>query len=151
MLWYVGRYLEDVLLRKRIPLLIFVGLFVLQACGGRTANPVVQYQPGDENRTCSGLQAEIAYNESEIVKLLPKESATGKNVALAVTGAFLIVPLFFMDFKDAEGIEIQAYRRRNMWLREVAASKNCSLPPPRVQFETEEGADPADPEPKLTP
>ncbi len=138
-------------MRKRIPLLIFVGLFMLQACGGRSPNPIVQYRPGDEERSCSGLKAEIAHNETEIIKLLPKESAVGKNVVLGVTGFFFLVPLFFMDFKDAEAIEIQAYRRRNLWLGEVAGSKKCSLPPPQVQFETEEGTDPPASEPKLTP
>lgn len=115
---------------------------LLAACGGSSPNPVVQYQPGDEGRTCEGLRHEIAANEAEIIRRLPGEDATGKNVALGIAGAFFLVPLFFMDFKDAERIEIDSYRRRNLWLREVAASKDCSLPEPKVKFEEETAATP---------
>jgi hypothetical protein len=118
------------MLRKPSTIFAVTVLAVLSACGGRTANPVAQYQPGDENRSCEGLKVEVSNNEQEIAKLLPYEDATGKNVALGVTGAFFIVPLFFMDFKDAEGTEIQALKRRNNWLREVAARNQCDLPPP---------------------
>lgn len=83
---------------------------------------------------------EVSHNETEILKLLPDEDATGKNVALGVTGAFLIVPLFFMDFKEAEATEIKAYRERNLWLRELASSKNCTLPVARVKFEEKKTA-----------
>ena len=113
---------------------VFLALFVV-ACGGKSANPVVSYQPGDEKRSCEGLKSEIALNEAEIAKLVPYDDATGKNVALGVTGFFLIIPWFFMDFKEGEAIEIQALRRRNQWLREVASDKDCSLPPPTVVFE----------------
>ena len=115
----------------------------LAGCGGRSANPVASYQPGDEQRSCTGLQSEIANNEQEIIKLLPYEDATGKNVALGVTGFFLIVPLFFMDFKDAEELEIRAYRQRNQRLREIAYNNGCSLPASKLKFQDEspEGED----------
>ena len=112
-----------------------LSLLVLVSCGGRNPNPVLRYQPGDENRTCEGLKAEIAHNEAEIIRLLPYEDATGKNVALGVGGVLFIVPFFFMDFKDAEELEIKAYRDRNLWLGEVASGKDCVLPPSRIQFE----------------
>jgi len=99
---------------------------------------VSQYQPGDEERAWEGLGEEIVANEGEIVRRLPGEDATGKSVALGVAGAFLLVPLFFMDFKDAERIEIESYRRRNQWLREVAAKKDCNVPEPKVKFQKEE-------------
>ena len=118
-------------------------VFTLVGCGGRNPNPVVRYQPGDEKRSCEGLKAEIAHNEAEIIKLLPYEDATGKNVALGVTGFFLVVPLFFMDFKDAEEMEIKAYRDRNLWLREVAANEDCNVPPSNIQFQ-DEPPEPAD-------
>lgn len=121
---------------------LVVSSMLLAGCGGSSPNPVVQYQPGDEGRTCEGLRHEIAANEAEIVRRLPGEDATGKNVALGVAGAFLLVPLFFMDFKDAERIEIDAYRRRNLWLREVAAKKECSIPEPKVKFQDEAPATP---------
>ena len=110
---------------------------MLVGCGGRSANPIASYQPGDEQRSCTGLQAEIASNEQEIIKLLPYEDATGKDVALGVTGFFLIVPLFFMDFKDAEELEIRAYRQRNQRLREIAYNNGCSLPASKLKFQDE--------------
>ena len=113
---------------------VFLALFIV-GCGGKSANPVLSYQPGDEKRSCEGLKSEIAMNEAEIARLVPYDDATGKNVALGVAGAFLIVPWFFMDFKEGEAIELQALRRRNQWLREVAGDKDCSLPPPTVVFE----------------
>ena len=116
-------------------------MLVLAACGGRSANPIASYQPGDEKRSCDGLRMEVATNEQEIAKLVPYEDATGKNVALGVTGFFLIVPLFFMDFKDAEAIEIRALRKRNQWLRGVASKKDCSLPPSKYKFEDEAPAE----------
>ncbi len=80
----------------------------------------------------------MAHNETEIARLLPSEDATGKNVLLGVPGAFVIVPLFFMDFKDAERIEIDALRRRNNLLREYASEKECTLGAPRFKFEEDE-------------
>ena len=59
--------------------------------------------------------------------LAPGEDATGKNVALGVAGAFLVVPWFFMDFKDGEATEIQALQRRNQWLSELAFEKDCQI------------------------
>ena len=93
--------------RERIASALIVSLILL-GCGGKAADPIPQYQPGDEARSCSGLKAEIANNEAEIAKLLPSEDATGKNVALGVAGVFLIVPWFFMDFKEGEATEIKA-------------------------------------------
>lgn len=109
----------------------------LWGCGGRAPNPVSQYQPGDEDRSCDGLKGEIAYNEGEIERLLPYEDATGKNVVLGVAGALVLVPWFFMDFKEGEAIEIKALRRRDQWLREVASNKDCVVPPSKFKFEDE--------------
>ena len=116
-------------------LALSVALIALTACGGRNANPVARYQIGDENRSCEGLKVEVAHNEQEIIKLIPYEDATGKNVALGVTGALFIVPLFFMDFKDAEEMEVKALRDRNLWLTELAHRKDCTLPAPKVKFQ----------------
>ena len=64
---------------------------------------------------------------SEIQIILPKKDKTGKNVALGVTGLFLIVPLFFMDFKNAEAQEYEAYRQRYKHLASIAISKECDI------------------------
>ncbi len=115
-----------------LKLLAVASVVLVSACGGKAPNPVAQYQPGDEDRSCQGLKAEISNNEVEVARLLPYEDATGKNVVLGVTGVFLIVPWFFMDFKEGEATELQALRRRNQWLREVASNQDCKIP--RTQF-----------------
>ncbi len=122
--------------RRRIarPAVLLV-LGLLSACGGVAPNPVSQYQPGDEKRSCDGLTSEIVQNEAEIAELLPDADATGKNVALGVTGAFLLIPWFFMDFKEGEAVDIKALDKRNDWLREVAADKDCQVPPPKIKVQ----------------
>ena len=133
---------------KKLLAMLAVILLTLSGCGGKAPDPIAQYQPGDEDRSCEGLKSEIAANEAEISKMLPGEDATGKNVALGVAGAFLLVPWFFMDFKEGEAIEIKALRRRNQWLREVASEKDCTVPPPTVVFEDEpEDAEKSEDEP----
>lgn len=122
--------------RISLNLLAIAGMVLVSACGGKAPNPVSQYQPGDEDRSCDGLKTEIASNEADIARLIPYEDATGKNVALGVAGAFFLVPWFFMDFKEGEATELQALRRRNQWLREVASNKDCNIP--RSQFVSDE-------------
>jgi hypothetical protein len=63
--------------------------------------------------------------ESSIQTLLPKTEKTGKNVALGVTGAFFLVPLFFMDLTQAEQIEVDAFRQRYNRLAIIATEKGC--------------------------
>ena len=108
---------------------------LVTACAGNTPHPVPQTQPGDERMNCSQLRQTIMDNQARILHLVPKQSKTGKNVALGVAGAFVIVPWFFMDFSDAERIEIRALQLRNNWLRNLHEEKNCknTLPAP-IQF-----------------
>jgi len=65
--------------------------------------------------------------QSEIQRLIPETDKTGKNVGLGVAGAFLIVPLFFMDFTESEKIEVNAYKQRYNRLQVVAVEKNCQF------------------------
>lgn len=108
--------------------------FLLQACAGAKPNPVPQYQPGDDYMTCREIQLAIADNNTKIMNLVPKQEKTGKNVALGVAGAFLIVPWFFMDFSDAERVEVQGYQLRNNWLSNLAQKKQCSGITPGIKF-----------------
>lgn len=100
---------------------------LIVGCGGRTANPVMVSQYGDNSKSCEALEFELANVQGEIQRLLPKKDKTGKNVALGVTGFFLIVPLFFMDFKNAEAQEYEAYRQRYNHLASLAISKDCDI------------------------
>ena len=109
---------------------------MLAACGGRTPQPVMAVQYGDQQKNCQALEYEIRQIEGEIQRLLPQTDKTAKNVALGVAGWFLVVPLFFMDFKNAEAVEYEAYRQRYNHLMSLAMSRNCGTEPvylPSVQ------------------
>jgi hypothetical protein len=98
---------------------------LLVACGGRVADPVAQYKPGDEAMSCGDLKAELSHVEQEVNKLLPESKKTGKNVALGAAGLFLIFPWFFMDMSTAEKTEIKAYNERYLALEKLYRNK-CS-------------------------
>lgn len=103
---------------------VCLGLF---ACAGRTPNPVPSYQYGDDRRSCSGLKAELANTEADILAKIPEADKTGQNVALGVAGAFLIVPWFFMDLSKADQVELEALRRRYNTLVIMASEKQCGF------------------------
>lgn len=107
---------------------------IISGCAGKTPNPVQTYQPDDNYMSCSQIRQEIFNNQTELSKLFPESQKTGKNVALGVAGAFLIVPWFFMDFSDAERIEIQAFQRRDHHLHLLAQRKRCGKMPPRIKI-----------------
>ncbi|MEQ8319314.1 MAG: hypothetical protein RH946_03550 [Rhodospirillales bacterium] len=111
----------------RTSILLVLCLILISACAGRTANPVSEYQYGDEKKSCERLRAEIADINAEIAALLPETDKTGENVALGVAGAFLLVPWFFMDFSEAEQIEVNALRRRHNNLVAISAEKDCGF------------------------
>ena len=98
-------------MKKLICLLLACSVF-LAGCAGREANLVQVRQLGDEQKTCDDLRSELYYIENEISRLLPKSDKTGRNIALGATGILFIVPLFFMDLKQGEKKEIEAYRQR---------------------------------------
>jgi len=108
-----------------VTILLCVMLF--GGCGGRAANPVMVHQYGDERRSCKALEREITFTESEITRLIPETEKTGTNVALGITGFFLIVPLFFMDLTESEQIEVNALRQRYNHLVILADEKQCGF------------------------
>ena len=101
----------------------------LAACGGRDAMPVMVAQYGDSKKTCDSLEFEMTTIQSEIQRLMPNRDKTGKNVALGVAGYFLLVPWFFMDFKNAEAQEYEAFRQRYNHLATIAIDKRCDVSP----------------------
>jgi len=96
-------------------------------CAGRQANPVPPYLPGDENRSCQGLQTEMAQLKSDMVRILPDTNKFGTNTLWAAAGVFLIVPFFFMDLKDTEKTEWEAMRVRYNRLLIYAEEKKCDF------------------------
>jgi len=102
-------------------------VLILTACAGRPANPVMVDQVGDNKKTCATLETEMKGVQTEIQRLLPESDKSGKNIGLGVAGAFLLVPLFFMDLTESEKIEINAYRQRYNRLNILATEKKCAF------------------------
>lgn len=113
-------------MRKVISSVLACAVF-FAGCAGRTANPIPVYLPGDENRSCSGLKAEVAQLQADMARLLPKTDKGLTNALWAVGGCLVIVPFFFMDLKDAEKIEFDAMRQRHNRLLVYAAEKDCDM------------------------
>lgn len=110
----------------RLSLALLISLSIA-ACGGRTANPVMIQQYGDDRKSCKAIETELMTIQHEISKLMPETEKAGKNIALGVTGVFFLVPLFFMDLSHAEQEEVNAYRQRYNHLVIIAADKNCGM------------------------
>jgi hypothetical protein len=125
------------MLEKTIVVLVIASFCF--SCAKRQAHTVMAYQPGDENRSCQSILSETSYYHNKInEKVGEVNSRTGKNVALGVTGAFLIVPLFFMDLSGAEKTELKSYKMRIERLQLIAMEKSCSFTPIKFEDQKEE-------------
>ena len=113
-------------MKKPICLLLICSIF-LSGCAGREANPMPAYLPGDNERSCEVLVAEISQLQADMQRLLPKTNKGVTNTLWATAGVFLIVPFFFMDLKDAEKIEFDAMRARHNRLLLICADKGCNM------------------------
>jgi len=113
---------------KKLICLLLAYSVLFAGCAGREANTVQVRQLGDEQKTCDALRTEMYYIENEISRLLPKSDKTGRNIACGATGIIFIVPLFFMDLKQGEKKEIEAYRQRYNHLLMISQQKDCKLP-----------------------
>jgi hypothetical protein len=113
-------------MKQSLCLLLIASIFYT-GCAGREANPIPPYMPGDENRSCSGLKAEMAQIQADMQRLYPHTNKFATNTLWAIGGVVVIVPFFFMDLKDAEKIEYDALRTRYNRLLIIASEKNCDL------------------------
>lgn len=120
---------------KRIFILPLLTISVaIAGCGGREARPVSITNPGDSGFDCPGIWREYTANERQILLTLKERSqAQGKNIVLGATGALLFIPLFFMDPKSPEKVEVDALRNRNRVLEDIARTKKCSAPKSQLQ------------------
>ena len=112
---------------KAIGIYVLIGVMCIAGCGGRVANPMPMYLPGDDARSCEGLKIQMSQLDSDMRRILPKTDKSGTNLLCGVAGAFLIVPWFFMDFKGADKIEYDAMRNRYNHLLVLAAEKRCDV------------------------
>lgn len=107
--------------------LLAIMVVLLSSCGGKTPNPVMISQYGDEQKSCEALKYEMVSIQGQMQAILPKTEKTGKNVALGVAGAFFLIPWLFMDFSSAEQNEYEAYRNRYNHLAAIAITKQCGI------------------------
>lgn len=113
---------------KKLVCVLLICSILLASCAGQEANPVAIYIPGDENKSCNALRAEIANIDKQITrKQAQKKKQEGENIVWFLGGFLLIVPWFFMDLKDAEKVEIAALQQRKDALLVIAAEKNCEF------------------------
>ena len=106
--------------------LIVVVLFFVQGCAGRAAHPVQVTQSGDNKKTCKSLRNETKKIRQNIKKMIPAfKKADKKRTLLMFPGAFFILPVFFVDFSDADKIETNAKRARHNYLVDLAKKRNC--------------------------
>lgn len=113
---------------KKIIASTLITTVALMGCAGRAANPVIQDQIGDNQKSCDTLQIEMAGIQTQIQALIPQSDKTGKNVGLGIGGLFLLgIPWFFMDLTEAEKNEINAYNARYNRMQTIAAQKKCSF------------------------
>jgi len=107
--------------------LLFIVSVFCSGCAGRQANPVSCYVLGDENLSCESLKQEISRLQSDMLGLLPKTDKSFTNTLWAAGGVVVFVPYFFIDMKDAERIEYEAFRRRHNRLLLIAREKGCDM------------------------
>ena len=106
-------------------LAISLSLSLIAGCGGRAANPTVAYKVSDGSMSCEEIKAEMAHIQSQVDKLIPESNKTAKNVGLGVAGWFFLVPWFFMDFSEAEKVEIKAYQERYLSIEKLYSRNGC--------------------------
>ncbi|MDG2424620.1 MAG: hypothetical protein P8M22_11650, partial [Phycisphaerales bacterium] len=123
------------MMRSRSIAMALIPLLLLASCAGRTPNPIALYQPGDDSLDCQALKIQMGYCEQQRAALAPKADKTGSNIVLGVIGFFLIVPLFFMDFSEADKVEMDAYGARYNYLASLYVNKDCGK---RLQLPTTE-------------
>jgi len=94
-------------------------------CSGRTPNPVLCYQPGDDALSCEELKIEMAQVRREIaLKPAKIKEREARNSWLSL--CWPIGSPFEMDILKAEETEIQALNARYNRLLMIAYQKGCS-------------------------
>lgn len=111
---------------KKIASISLIAL-LLNACAGRDAHIVPAMQAGDDALSCQSLLEAMIFNTKEYEGLVRERNGDiAGNAVATVAGAFLLVPLFFLDTKNAASKEARALIRRNQVLSERYRLKNCA-------------------------
>jgi hypothetical protein len=119
---------------KPIIAVIVVVLFIAQGCAGRSAHPVTVAQSGDTKKSCKALRKETQQILRKIHKMVPYiKKKDLKRTLLIMPGAFLIIPLFFVDLSDAEKVEANALRERYNHLSTLVGRHDCRFRAPKLK------------------
>ena len=111
---------------KKIIALILVFSISFMGCASRSPNPIPVAQVGDETKTCDAITNEMQQMvDAKLIAEGDGNTQVGKNVALGITGVFLIVPWFFMDLGNASTVEQRAAQARFQRLQQMAVDKKC--------------------------
>jgi hypothetical protein len=115
---------------KKIVALLLIASISLMGCASKTPNPIPIAQVGDETKSCDAIANEMQQmNDTKLMAEGDGDSQVGKNVALGITGIFLIVPWFFMDLGNAATVEQKAAQARYQRLQQMAIDKKCPKTP----------------------
>ncbi|EKP7210740.1 hypothetical protein P3911_004470 [Salmonella enterica] len=104
---------------------------VLSGCVHSEPNMTIQeYKPGDNDASCDMLRSYVsnAQREYDTAKQAHTDQIVS-NVVYSVTGAFIIIPWFFIDTSDAHSADMRNANARIANLKVIQASKHCDLPP----------------------
>lgn len=112
--------------KNKLCICILVLFLAASGCAGRKAHPTEIHKPGDDARNCTSILSEMKTIEGKMLSLAPKSSKIGRNVALGVSGLILWPAWLFMDLKNAEKVEFEAYKARYEYLNKLAECKQCS-------------------------
>jgi hypothetical protein len=114
--------------QKVISVALVCAIFIA-GCGGHAANPIPPNQPGDQNRSCTALRAQMSQIDQDIiVKNKEKDTRDFWNIVEFGTGFLVLVPWFFMDVKGSHEVEIAAFKARKNNLAILYEEKNCDAP-----------------------
>jgi hypothetical protein len=104
-----------------------MGVACLMACSQPTGQPVPMAQPGDEQLSCSEINAQMKSN----LAASPDDSyRRGSIVAGALTGGVIgaVIAANTADQTDVGQVEARSLADRNERLAFLARSKGCSEP-----------------------
>lgn len=105
-----------------------ITLAILSGCATTKPNPVVLSQTGDETKTCIRLSHEMDENRAIITGTETASNVqTRRNVIYGITGAFILIPWFFMDLGNAPTVERQAAQSRIDRLQSIYNEKQCAV------------------------
>jgi hypothetical protein len=115
---------------NKIVAMLLIASVITSGCAHTTANPVLLAQPGDDARSCDGIANEMQQMvQAQAVAESDRNKQVAGNVALGITGVFLIVPLFFMDTGNAATVEERAAKARYQRLNQMQIDKKCPATP----------------------